>query len=49
MDIVATNYCRTLENIDAVRRFWSALANLKYQQAEPKIIKYHYFLYIFVC
>ena len=22
------NYCRTLESIDAVRRFWSALANL---------------------
>ena len=29
MDIVATNYCRTLDNIDAVRRFWSALANLR--------------------
>ena len=30
MDIVATNYCSwTLENIDhAVRKFWSALANL---------------------
>ena len=28
MDIAATNYCRTLESMDAVRRFWSALANL---------------------
>ena len=28
MDIVGTNYGRTLESIDAVRRFWSALANL---------------------
>ena len=28
MDIVATNYCRTLENIDAVTKFWSALTNL---------------------
>jgi hypothetical protein len=29
VDIVATNYYRTLESIDAVRRFWSALANLR--------------------
>ena len=29
MDIVATNYCRTVENIDAVRKFWSALTNLR--------------------
>ena len=28
MDIVGTNYCRTLECMDSVRRFWSALANL---------------------
>jgi hypothetical protein len=29
VDIVETNYCSwTLENIDAVRKFWSALANL---------------------
>ena len=28
MDFAATNYCRMLESIDAVRRFWSALANL---------------------
>ena len=29
MDIVATNYYRTLESVDAVMRFWSALANLR--------------------
>ena len=36
------NYCRTLESIDAVRRFWSALANFTFKSKDAECILQHW-------
>ena len=42
MNNVATNYCRTLESIDAVRRFWSALAEFTFAGKDAECITQHW-------